>query len=89
MGVCGGGTVLTGVVRVGAGMSSAFWLTPPHDSAPNALLAHEVGSHKVVMRGYQEGLNAESSRQIVLVHLVYLIWSTNYHPARGMFRDFG
>ena len=28
-----------------AGMSSAFWLPPPHDSAPNALLAHEVGSH--------------------------------------------
>ena len=24
-------------------MSSALWLTPPHDCAPNALLAHEVG----------------------------------------------
>ena len=30
---------------VWAGMSSDFWLPPPHDSAPNALLAQKGVSH--------------------------------------------
>jgi hypothetical protein len=34
-----------GFRRVGAGMSSAFWLTPPHTGTPNALLAQEGVLH--------------------------------------------
>jgi len=51
---------MTGVGRVGAGMSSALWLTPPHANTPNALLAHEVGLPALPGKGGKGSFNCDT-----------------------------